>query len=241
MTPDLYPAIHLGEVTSTMDAARERLAAGERAPVWIVAQSQVGGRGRHGRQWVSPPGNLYATLALHEPCEPTRGPEIGFVAGLALHHAVAETAGLAHPALAIKWPNDLLLDDAKLAGILLEGVTLAGRFHVLIGIGVNVAHAPEGTPYPARALNQGPDEALRMALFEALRRAWTRAEAQWRAGFDETRAAWLARAAHLGKPARVRLPAGEMAGVMRGIDAHGRLLLDVEGAERVIEAGDVFL
>lgn len=241
MTLDLYPVIHLGEVASTMDAARERLAAGEPAPFWVVAESQIGGRGRHGRQWVSPPGNLYATLALCEPCDPARGPELGFVAGLALHQAVAETTGLSHPALAIKWPNDLLLDGAKLAGILLEGITLAGRFHVLIGIGVNVAHAPEGTPYPARALSQGPDEALRSALFEALRRAWASSEAQWRAGFGETRSAWLARAAHLGKPARVRLPAGEMAGVMRGIDAHGRLLLDVEGVERVIEAGDVFL
>lgn len=224
-----------------MDEARERLVAGEAAPFWIVAESQVGGRGRHGRQWASPRGNLYATLALAEPCAPPRGPELGFVAGVALHRAVEETTGLSHPALAIKWPNDLLLDGAKLAGILLEGTTLAGRFHVLVGIGVNVAHAPEGTPYPAQALAPGGDEPLREALVEALRRAWAASEAQWRLGFSETRAAWLARAAHLNKPARVRLPTGDVAGLMRGVDACGRLLLDVDGVERAIEAGDVFL
>jgi biotin-(acetyl-CoA carboxylase) ligase len=152
LTVQPSPVIRLGDVSSTMDVARERLARGDTAPFWIVAERQSGGRGRHGRQWSSPPGNLYATLALSEPCRPEIAPQLGFVAGVALHDAVASVTGLAPPRLAIKWPNDLLLDGAKLAGLLLEGSTQGGRFHVLIGFGVNIVSAPEGTPYPATSL-----------------------------------------------------------------------------------------
>ncbi len=135
-----------------MDEARALLLDGHHGPLWVVADEQTGGRGRHGRQWSSPPGNLYATLALTEPCEPGRGPELGFVAGVALHRMVEAVTGVAHPALALKWPNDLLLDRAKCAGLLLEGLQVRGAFCVLIGFGVNVVSAPEGMAYPTTCL-----------------------------------------------------------------------------------------
>ena len=124
-----------------MDEARALALQGQATPLWLVADEQSGGRGRHGRSWVSPPGNLYATLLLPEPCAPAVAPELGFVAGTALHAAVSLLIGLGPPRLALKWPNDLLLDGAKTAGLLLEGLHVGGRFIVLIGFGVNISSA----------------------------------------------------------------------------------------------------
>lgn len=221
-----------------MDDARVLLHVGHAGPFWVVADEQTGGRGRHGRQWSSPPGNLYATLVLSEPCAPGSGPELGFVAGVALHRAVEALTGVGPPALVLKWPNDLLLDGAKCAGLLLEGLQVRGAFRVLIGFGVNVASAPYGTPYPAAALSsRHPLE--RDALFAALSTHWLHAHAQWRTGFQAIRADWLARAAFIGERISVRPPAGEISGVMRGVDGSGRLLLERDGALITVEAGDL--
>ena len=114
---------------------------GERGPLWISAKSQSAGRGRRGSPWVSPPGNLYATLLLTEPSAPEQAPQLSFVAALALHDAVAACAPKLGPALKVKWPNDLLVGPAKLAGILIEGES-DPVFTVAIGIGVNCATHP---------------------------------------------------------------------------------------------------
>jgi BirA family biotin operon repressor/biotin-[acetyl-CoA-carboxylase] ligase len=113
---------------STNDDAFRAAAAGDPGRLWIVAREQVAGRGRHGRQWSSPPGNLYASLLLVDPCEVAVAPQLGFVAGLALHQAVEAVTGVGAPRLALKWPNDLLLDRAKVAGLLLEGHRIGRKF-----------------------------------------------------------------------------------------------------------------
>lgn len=108
-------------IGSTNEEALRLARAGERAPLWITAQRQTAGRGRRGRAWVSEPGNLYASLLLADPSTPDRFPELSFVAALALHDAVtARIPGLAGR-VALKWPNDLLIDRNKFAGILVEG------------------------------------------------------------------------------------------------------------------------
>lgn len=223
-----------------MDEARAYVMAGHASPCWFVADEQTGGRGRHGRTWLSPPGNLYATLALPSPCEPARAPELGFVAGLALHRAVSAATGLVVPELTIKWPNDLLLAGAKLAGLLLEGLQAAGGFSVLIGFGVNVASAPEGLAYPVAALHSRDDSLTPALLFHELSRDWLTAQRQWANGFDTVRADWLARAHGVGSAVRVRPPSGELRGIMRGIDGRGCLLLDTPAGQVTIDAGDLF-
>jgi BirA family biotin operon repressor/biotin-[acetyl-CoA-carboxylase] ligase len=244
-----YGLCHRTVLTSTMDEARALLLEGRYGPFWVVADSQSAGRGRHGRDWSSPHGNLYATLALRAPCEPAVAPELGFAAGLALHRAVAEAAGLGHPDLAVKWPNDLLLRGSKLAGLLLEGLHARGDFAVLIGFGVNIASAPAGTPYPASSLcpsfthaelEAGRALAMRQAVFTALTRRWIGAEALWRSGFPNLRAAWLGIAHGLGGPITVRPPNEEVRGTMLGIDDRGRLRVATEAGERCIDAGDLF-
>jgi BirA family biotin operon repressor/biotin-[acetyl-CoA-carboxylase] ligase len=211
---------------------------GERGPLWIVAKTQTAGRGRRGRTWVSEPGNLYASLLLTDPAAPERCPELSFVAALALHDAVGgRIPGLA-ARLVLKWPNDLLIDRNKFAGILVEGEGTA----VAIGIGVNCVHHPDGTEYPATDLAAAGLRATPESLFAPLSAAMVARLAQWNrgAGFAAIRNDWLARAAGLGKPIRVKTADGELAGQFDGIDASGRLVLrSADGTMQSIAAGDV--
>lgn len=237
-----YRLIVRDEVASTMEEARRALHQGDPGQLWIVARQQNAGRGRHGRQWRSPPGNLYASLLLVAPCEPAVAPQLGFVAGLALHDAASRVLGAAGTGLKLKWPNDLLLDRAKTAGLLLEGESRAGRLNVILGIGVNVASHPEGTPYPAAFLKQHQPKVSVEALLAALSDSWVARFSAWSlpGGFGPIRQAWLERAAFLGETITIRLPEGALTGVFAGLDSQGRLELDTPDGRRTIDAGDLY-
>jgi BirA family biotin operon repressor/biotin-[acetyl-CoA-carboxylase] ligase len=214
---------------------------GERGPLWITAERQSAGRGRRGKEWVSPPGNLYATLLLTEPSPPRAAAQLSFVAALALHDALSAAAPTLASRLALKWPNDLLLAGKKLAGILIEGERVP-VFAVAVGVGVNCVSHPAETAYPATDLAAAGVSAAPAQVLAAVAVAMNARLAQWRAGegFGAIRADWLARATGLGEPIRVRLPTRELAGRFKGLDEDGRLLL--EGADGIapIAAGDVF-
>ena len=213
---------------------------GERGPLWIVARTQTAGRGRRGRVWVSEPGNLYASLLLTDPAPPERFPELSFVAALALHDAVGgRIPGLA-ARVVLKWPNDLLIDRNKFAGILVEGEGAA----VAIGIGVNCVHHPDRTETPATDLASAGVRTSPDSLFAPLSGAMIARLAQWdrSAGFAAIRADWLTRAAGVGKPIRVKSGDAELSGQFDGIDETGRLVLRLaDGTMRAVAAGDVFL
>lgn len=228
-----------------MDEAAALVRSGDPGGVWVVADAQTGGRGRHGRQWVSEPGNLYATLLLVDPCRIERAPQLGFVAGLALHDALSALTTLADR-IRLKWPNDALIGDAKLAGILLEGFSRAAvsaaRSHaVAIGIGVNLRHHPDDLPYEATDLRSQRWEIAPLDLLAALSTAMRARLRQWAAGegFAATRQYWLKVAAGLGRPIRVTLQDRVENGVFRDIDGDGRLLMDSEAGVTTIGAGDV--
>jgi BirA family transcriptional regulator, biotin operon repressor / biotin---[acetyl-CoA-carboxylase] ligase len=226
---------------STNAEALARARAGVCGPLWIAAGAQTAGRGRRGAVWVSTPGNLYATLLLTEPSPPAIAPQLSFVAALALHDAVASSAPQLGPALALKWPNDLLLGGAKVAGILIEGES-EPAFAAAIGIGVNCAHHPEATAYPATDLATCGTLVTPDALLLELAAAMTRRLGQWHCGggFASIRADWLKRAAGLGDDIHVRLPEREFSGRFEGIDAEGRLLVSEAGALTAVGAGEVF-
>jgi BirA family biotin operon repressor/biotin-[acetyl-CoA-carboxylase] ligase len=213
---------------------------GECGPLWITAGRQTAGRGRRGRPWVSEPGNLYASLILTDPAPPERFPELSFVAALALHDAIGgRIPGLASRVV-LKWPNDLLIDRNKFAGILIEGESRT----VAIGIGVNCINHPDGTEFPATDLAAAGVRATPEGLFAPLTAAMVARLAQWNrgVGFAAIRADWLARAAGLGKPIRVKSGDGEIAGQFDTIDESGRLVLRLgDGTMQVVAAGDVFL
>lgn len=237
-----YRLIIRDEVGSTMEEARRALDQGEPGKLWIVARSQNAGRGRHGRQWGSPPGNLYASLLLTDPCEPALAPQLGFVVGLALHDAAAKLLGPAASGLKLKWPNDLLLGRAKTSGLLLEGESRAGRLNVIVGCGVNIASCPSDTPYPATFLKAAAPQASVEAMLEGLSNAFAQRFAVWSqpGGFGPIRAAWLERAAFLGEAITIRLPEGPLTGRFAGLDASGRLELETGAGRRLIDAGDLF-
>lgn len=236
-----YRLIVRDEVGSTMEEARRALSDGDAGKLWIVARSQNAGRGRHGRQWGSPPGNLYASLLLVAPGPAALAPQLGFVAGLALHDAAAKVLGNAE-ALRLKWPNDLLLGKAKTAGLLLEGESRAGQFNVVIGFGVNIASCVTDTPYPAAFLKQQNPSASIEAMLAALGDAWVARFETWQrpGGFGPIREAWLERAAFLGEDITIRLPEGPLQGRFAGLDPAGRLQLDISTGLRAIDAGDLY-
>jgi BirA family transcriptional regulator, biotin operon repressor / biotin---[acetyl-CoA-carboxylase] ligase len=225
-------------IDSTMDEARRRLACGINHRLWIVADEQTAGRGRQGRVWVSPPGNLHMTALIHTQTPPRDQPKIGFAAGAALARTAREL--LPHRIdVALKWPNDLLVAGGKASGLLLEGL---GGGAVAIGIGINiVAHPPE-TPYPATHLAAHVPGLDKHAVFEKLSAALVEeldAFADGR-GFALTRQRWLGFAAHQGRRVSVRQDGLTLDGVFRDIDADGRLVLATDAGEARIAAGDVF-
>jgi BirA family biotin operon repressor/biotin-[acetyl-CoA-carboxylase] ligase len=228
------------ETIGSTNAEGLRLARqGERGPLWIVARRQTAGRGRRGRLWVSELGNLYASLMLIDPSPPERAAELSFVTALALFEAVSGRIPGLSSRLMVKWPNDLLIDGNKFAGILIEGEGSA----VVIGVGVNCVHHPADTAYPATDLASAGIRLSAQALFERLSAAMILRLAQWNrgAGFRSIRADWLARAAGLGKQVRVALPEGVRHGQFETIDEAGRLVLRLaDGTVETITAGDVF-
>ncbi|MGH7248162.1 MAG: biotin--[acetyl-CoA-carboxylase] ligase, partial [Pseudomonadota bacterium] len=187
---------------------------GETSPLWITARAQSAGRGRGGKPWMSPLGNLYATLLLMDPALPDRAPELSFVAALAAYDAILQCAPGLRASLALKWPNDILCAGAKLAGILIESQMLHGRRAIAIGIGANCLHHPIPTSYPATDLAAAGAEVSSDELFFMLSRTMVSRLKQWNRGenFVATRADWLDRASGIGGRMRVRLPGRELFG-----------------------------
>ncbi|MCX5493165.1 biotin--[acetyl-CoA-carboxylase] ligase [Kaistia dalseonensis] len=247
-------------VGSTNAEAMRAARAGDAGKHWFVAHRQEQGRGRRGRPWVMPEGNLAASLLLVCPNDPATAATLGFAAGLALDEALRAVApdltfhvGLdgfegegapgSNDRLRLKWPNDVLLDGAKLAGILLEAEPVSGgKLAVVIGIGVNVRATPADLPYPAASLASlgvGLDAPL---LFRALSDAWASVERVWDGGrgFRALRRLWLDRAAGLGEDVAVRVGGEVFSGIFETIDDEGRLIIrSREGVIRTIAAGEV--
>jgi len=231
------------ESVDSTNAEGLRRAAALDAPLWILAGEQTAARGRRMRPWTSPRGNFHGSLVrrIHEP--PGRLALRSFVAALALHDAF-RALGVAESRLALKWPNDVLLDGAKISGILLEA---AGDV-LAIGIGINLVAAP-----PVRALEKGalPGIALLEAtglrpgsegMLDRLAPAMERHEERLcREGFAPVRAAFLERAARLGQKIRVRTGGPDREGIFESIDPDGNLLLRcADGSVEAIAAADVF-
>jgi len=236
-----FQLVHLAETGSTNADALARAAAGETRPTWVVADRQTAGRGRRGRAWTSETGNLFASLLIADPAPAPRIAELCFVAALALDDALLALAPELEERFRLKWPNDGLLDGAKLAGILVEATTRGQATQAVIGIGVNVAHHPADTPYPTTSLAAAGIAASRDAVFAALTRSMVTALAIWNRGkgFDAIRAGWLARAYGLGGPMVVRADDKRMEGVFAGLDGQGRLILDTPDGRQFLNVGEV--
>ena len=234
------PVYELERVTSTMDVARRWVSEGRSAPpFWILAAEQTAGRGRQGRVWRSPRGNLYATGVFATARPLSTLPSLALVAGLAVVDALVPR--LMRPErLRLKWPNDVLLDGRKLAGILCESERRGGQALVLVGIGVNLVRAPADVDLPATALAaEGLVPPAPAAFLAELAAAFARLRQVWEeSGLSALKARyeeWM-----WGKGQAVVVsddgPEGRhVAGRLAGIDAHGALLLETpDGVMRIV-------
>jgi BirA family biotin operon repressor/biotin-[acetyl-CoA-carboxylase] ligase len=234
--------VRLGAIDSTNEEARRRALTGDAGRMWIVADEQTAGRGRRGRVWLSPSGNLHASCLMIDPCPPPVASQLGFVAGVALARAARD---LGATDIGLKWPNDLMCRGAKCAGILVEGVGLGGgRTACVVGVGVNCAHAPEGVGYATSCLTRAGGQAVDSGeLIARIVQRFGEALGAWRAGeaFERIRVAWLDYALGLGKQVAIQNGAGKREGVFEGIDATGRLLMRSEHGIETIETADLWL
>ena len=210
--------------------------------VW--AREQTAGRGRRGRAWTSPAGNLYTSTILRPGKPASEAAQLSLVAAVALAEAVVAVLPAAAE-IACKWPNDILVDGCKVAGILLESQgNGAGASWIVIGCGVNVASHPDDTAYPATNLETvcGKAVALDTVLEHYLDRLFVWRDRWLEAGVAPVRRAWVDRAAGIGGPITVRLPDRELTGRFHDMDADGALLLELpDGNRQRITAGDVFI
>lgn len=241
---DGFSLIERTSVGSTNDEAVRLAQEGAADGTVVRADRQEAGRGRRGRRWHSPEGNLYCSIVMRPAATPAKAAQLSLVAAVALAEAVCAALPPERD-VRQKWPNDVLVDGAKVAGILLESAGSGAKSvdWVVVGCGVNLAEAPDETDYPATSLRAGGASALEPRAFLS---AFLHRLRDWRArweteGVAAVRDAWLARAHGLGERITVRLPDRELHGVFAGMDDAGGLLLETtDGARRVISAGDVF-
>jgi BirA family biotin operon repressor/biotin-[acetyl-CoA-carboxylase] ligase len=256
-----YRLLRFETIGSTSTEAMSRLKAGDPGQIWITSAEQTAGRGRRGRAWTAPTGNLSVSLALQIDRSPAEVAKLGFVAGLALGTALyyllpnvkvgmaldgADLIGQqGEPVgrIALKWPNDVTIAGRKLSGILLEAEPLgSGHLGVVVGIGVNVVAAPVGLPYPVASLRDFGGQVSADMILAKLIEVWPDLYATWLEvdGFAKIRAGWLGFAQGLGQPVAVSLGSRVISGTFETIDSDGRLILmDEDGVRHAIAAGDV--
>ncbi|MDJ0942065.1 MAG: biotin--[acetyl-CoA-carboxylase] ligase [Kiloniellales bacterium] len=243
--PPAYRLVALDAVGSSNDEARRLAEAGAEDGTLVWAREQSGGRGRRGRHWASPRGNLYLSLVLRPQCSLAEAAQLGFVAALGLGDAIGSVAP---PMIEVtyKWPNDVLVNGRKAAGILLEsqGAGSDTCDWLVLGLGVNVASYPEETEYPATSLRfEGcPPEVTETALLEAFGKHFLTWVNRWlEEGFAPIRKGWRNHAHGLGEEIRVRLANEEVSGLFRDLDETGALVLaQADAGERRITAGEVY-
>lgn len=236
--PPGYRLIERDSVGSTNDEARALVASGAPAGIVVWAHSQTAGRGRQGRQWASPPGNLYCSIILRPPIDVARLAEMSFVAALAVRDTV--TAILPRAVVSLKWPNDVLVDGRKIAGILVEAEKLPGEAHsaLVVGIGINLASAPREAEYPAisaAALGQAAKPAATLAALVAnLDRCIT----IWnKKGFLPIRDEWISHAHGIGTEIAA---SGGINGRFAGLDESGAILISMaDGQTRRVVSGSI--
>lgn len=243
--PPAYRLVEVDSVVSSNEEAKRLAAEGAEDGTLVWAKEQTGGKGRQGRSWTSPRGNLFLSMVLRPDCELKQAAQLGFAAALALGDAVGSVAP---PLIEVtyKWPNDVLANGRKLAGILLEAQANAegGVEWLVLGVGANVKSFPRDADINATSLHfEGcAPSVTEVDLLEAFARHFLSWVNVWlEDGFEPLRRAWMRHAEGKGEMIRVRLPRETLEGRFQDLDGEGHLLLDQgTGSPRAIAVGDVF-
>lgn len=244
MSLDDFRHVALSDSISTNLECFNLARAGDAGKLWITAERQTGGKGRRGRPWVSEPGNLYASLLLLDPAPIESSGSLPLAVALAVYRAINAVLPAGGQELAIKWPNDILINRLKTCGILIEAEMLStGQRAVVIGIGVNINSKPDNPAYPVTRLSDYAAGISAEVLFDHLfaemvdvLNVWDRGNGTAHIMHD-----WRAAACGIGEQIRVNLPNRSLTGRFCGIDDDGFLILDEgDGVKYPIAAGDVF-
>lgn len=242
--PPAYRLVAFERLASTNEEAKRFAAEGAKHGTLVWAREQTAGRGRRGRSWHSPPGNLYLSLVLRPDCAPAAAAQLGMVAAVAAGEAL-ESIMPALVKILLKWPNDILVNDSKVGGILLESAASKPESleWLVLGLGINVESFPEGTEFPATSLGAESGQPVTVEeVLESFCQSFLRWDNTWRErGFAPVRRAWLGRAWKRGKAVQARIENEKIDGVFRDLDDDGALLLELpSGTSRRITAADVF-
>ena len=245
--PELPSACRLvsyDRLGSTNDEAKRLARTGAAAWTIVTAREQTAGRGRRGRSWIAIPGNLFMTVILRPDCTPQTAAQLGFVAALAVGEAVRAVVP-AEVSVRFKWPNDVLLDGAKVSGILLESETTerGALDWLIVGIGVNVVgHPTVGAYRTTSLLAAAAREVDAPAMLQRIAAALHSGVEAWhRYGFGTVRAAWLRHAVGVGDPIAVHLDEAPVTGRFADLAEDGALIIETEQGVRRIIAGDLVL
>ena len=233
--------IQLDITGSTNSDARKLAEQADFGPLWVIANQQNQGRGRRGREWISPKGNFYGSYLFPTDLTPQQRSQYSFVFALAIYDGLK--ALITDGQFDLKWPNDILLDEGKVSGLLLETGQTHHQAWIIVGIGVNIVSSPKGTPYQATHLSKYSDESIdpikvQQYLQEQIDH-WTSIFET--SGFESIRHAWLDRAVNIPGPVTVRLPDETFEGIAEDLKSNGALQVRLaNGTIRQIHAGDVF-
>lgn len=236
------PVYWYDEIDSTSEEAKRRARSGEISPVWIAARQQTAGRGRLGRNWISPTGNLFVTVLFPEPGGLSVASRIPFAAALAVLDAC--TTALPDLEAKLKWPNDVRVNGAKICGILTETGDTNGVTWIALGMGINIQHAPEVTEQASTSLKQeGAAPGLMPEhVLEDLKSSLDQRLAQARNDFERLLEDWLRHAEGLGQSIEAGPRDKRLRGVFEGLAPDGGLNLRLpDGSRQTIRAGDVEL
>ncbi len=241
--PECFHLIPLDGIDSTNAEALRLAQSDAPAGTLVWAREQTAGRGRRGRDWSSPPGNLYCSLLMYPSQPPDEAAQLSFVVALALADSISEVAPHVRPE--IKWPNDVLVGGRKIAGILLEGNVSekSRRGALVIGTGVNIASHPEfPAGLQATSLAREGVEVSIESMLEHYAAALAHWIGRWEAGgFVPIRTEWIARAAGIGREIEVRLGGKTLTGFFRAVDDAGALIVSTPHGDRTVNAAEVFL
>jgi BirA family transcriptional regulator, biotin operon repressor / biotin---[acetyl-CoA-carboxylase] ligase len=230
-------------IDSTNSQAIRLASTGEKSGLWVTAKEQLSGRGRHGRDWISKPGNFYGSLLYHSGKDLPTSAQLSFVAALALFDTISELIG-SNTKVECKWPNDILVNDKKISGILLESVShgASSPDYMVIGMGINIADHPEAALYPTTCLNHETGRYIEwIVVFNHLVKNMKNWLDSWQGeGFEVIRTAWLKYCKGLGAEITVKQNDEEIRGQFIDLDQNGALMLQIDGKTKLIHSGDVF-
>lgn len=239
-----YHLLSFDTIDSTNEEAKRLAANGGAHGAVIWAKEQTNGKGRSGREWQSLPGNLFVTVLLQPGCDIALIPQLTYVASLAAMNTIQDLLP-EDCEISLKWPNDVLINGKKIAGILLESFMVPDddQRWVAVGVGMNVEESPGDVLFPATSLKEEGVEIISAKIvLSRYVHCFVEAYNQWsRKGFTSIRRQWNSAAWSIGNQVRISLPHEEIEGVFKNIDLDGGLVIQISPTKkRVIHAGDMF-